>query len=65
MDLRSACLATAKLFRDQAKAEPARKDCLLAEADKWEKRAETKLRLALHIEGEAQPRPAADYRHVA
>lgn len=50
MDLRSACLATAKLYRRQAELEPERRDDLLAEADKWTRRAETQLRLAIRIE---------------
>ena len=55
MDLRSACLATAELYRQQAILEPARRSFLLAEAAKWTKRADTKLRLALHIEDRREP----------
>jgi hypothetical protein len=51
MDRRSACLATAELYRQQAEMEPHRRAFLLAEAMRWVERAETKLQLSIQIEG--------------
>ena len=53
MDFRSACLATAEIFRQQAAKEPERREFLLAEADKWTQRAAIRLRLAIRIESDS------------
>lgn len=68
MDLRSACLATARLYREQAEHEPNRREMLLAEAEKWMQKAETRLRVLVCIEGRSQsfPEPnGPDTRRVA
>jgi hypothetical protein len=58
MDRRKACLAQVKICRERAAADPGRRDFWVAEAAKWQRRANEEVHIAYQIgDGELAPRP--------